>query len=167
MQHIINQGVGCPASNLISILEASWADAPSVKLDRNFDSVQISFVVPDSRAATRPRRLSSPGVTNGCDIPFEVIHRVIVECPGAPEKSLRLLPRAQPAHLLDFRRRDHTRAIHLDGDRFQTAAMFFCSHHSRCHSLEKSEAKLQQNLRVGSANGNRTCKEPVHSGPPR
>jgi hypothetical protein len=59
------------------------------------------------------------GVTNGRDIPFQVIHRVIVVGFGPPEEGLRLLPRPQPEHLLRLRRSDRARPIRSGSDRFQ------------------------------------------------
>lgn len=150
-----------------------------------------------SRAVTHPRPRSLPvGVTNCSDIPFEVVHRVVVEYFGSPEKGLCLPPGTQPEHLLHLRRRDRDRAIYLDGHRFEDCSRDATSlggkHlsdivrnvdgnvHSkigdwgsgvfrnvrmpvwrvrrlaRCHSLAKSQAKLLQSLKDGSAKGNRT-----------
>jgi hypothetical protein len=54
-----------------------------------------------SRLVMYPRRQSLPGcITNCREIPFQIVHRVIVVCLGATQKRLRFPTGAQPKHLL-------------------------------------------------------------------
>jgi hypothetical protein len=84
------------------------------------EKVDLTDEYQRARRGSICHRLSSPGVTNHRDIPFEVIRSVIVECLGAPEKRFRFPPGAQPEHLLDLRRRDRPGALRLNSIHMKT-----------------------------------------------